>query len=71
MNMKQPNAEVRIWRAWACLHLAEKYSPDLFPRDEDQIKKENLTIPSIEQTLDQINDIAGKEEQKMLESILR
>ena len=70
MNMKQPNAELRIWRAWACLHLSEKHSPDLFPRDEDQINKENLTIPSIEQTLAQINDIAGKEEQKMLENIL-
>jgi hypothetical protein len=71
MNMKQPNAELRIWRAWACLHLAEKISPNLFPRDEDQINKENLTIPSIEQTLDQISELSGKSEREILTSLFR
>ncbi len=66
MNMKQPNAELRIWRAWACLHLAEKCSAMSYPRDAEQIKKENLTIPSIEQTLDKISELAEKEEHEIL-----
>jgi len=62
MNMSQPNAEHRIWRAWACLHLTEKFSSTPHPRDQDQIKKENLTIPSIKTTLENISTLTNTEE---------
>jgi hypothetical protein len=67
MNMNQPNANLRIWRAWACLHLAEKFSPGKYPRDTEQIKKEELTIPSIEQVSEKFPD---EEERKMLQALL-
>lgn len=39
--------EVRAWRAWACLHLSEQILPvGDFPRDERQIEREGLVIPS-------------------------
>ena len=67
MNMKQPNAELRIWRAWACLHLAEKCSKPHFPRDQEQIRKEHLSIPSVQQVLDKMSDY---QEHKLLEQLL-
>tara|TARA_B110000908_G_scaffold156561_1_gene195854 strand:- start:2913 stop:3449 length:537 start_codon:yes stop_codon:yes gene_type:complete len=70
MNMNQPSAELRIWRAWACLHLGEKCSTINYPRDTEQIKKENLTIPSIEQTLQEISALADLEEHEMLVQLL-
>ena len=66
MNMKQPNAELRIWRAWACLHLTEKYAPKTYPRDEHQINKETLLIPTIKQTLHKISALGGNEESDFL-----
>lgn len=71
MNMKQPNAELRIWRAWACLHLAEKCSKPHFPRDQEQIKKENLTIPSIDDTLRKITQLSDPAEAEFLAMLLR
>ncbi len=67
MNMQQPNAKLRIWRAWACLHLTEKFSTITHPRDEDQIRKEDLTIPSIQQVLDKMTTHAEAEEHQLLE----
>lgn len=68
--MNQPSAELRIWRAWTCLHLTEKCSTINYPRDTEQIKKENLTIPSIEQTLQKISALADLEEHEMLVKLL-
>jgi len=68
--MNQPSAELRIWRAWACLHLAEKCSTMNYPRDSEQIKKENLIIPTIEQTLEEISALAESEEHEMLAKLL-
>lgn len=75
MNMSQPNAELRIWRAWACLHLTEKLFPQngadsVYPRDLEQIEKENLGIPSSEQTLDQITRLSNIQESVLLENLL-
>lgn len=75
MNMSQPNAELRIWRAWACLHLTEKLFPQtgpdaIHPRDQDQIEKENLTIPSADETLDQITRFSSIQESVLLENLL-
>jgi len=73
MNMSQPNAELRIWRAWACLHLTEKLFPDpaeVHPRDTDQIEKENLSIPNVEETLNQITTLSNIQESVLLENLL-
>ncbi|MCX8240265.1 MAG: hypothetical protein OSB05_15735 [Akkermansiaceae bacterium] len=43
------HAELRSWRAWACFHLSEEILPARdFPRDAQQIKNEQLRIPSLE-----------------------
>jgi len=55
MNHAQPNAEVRVWRAWACLHLTEQLIDEVHPRDNRQVKKESLSIPSIDETLEQLS----------------
>ena len=45
-RMSGNHAELRSWRAWACLHLAEILLPSTdFPRDQDQINQDNLQIP--------------------------
>lgn len=70
MNMHQPNAELRIWRAWACLHITEKFSTISHPRDQEQIRKEGLTIPTVEQVLENITSLADPEEIQLLEEYL-
>ncbi len=54
MNHSLPNADARVWRAWACLHLTEQLIDEIYPRDDRQIEKENLTIPTIERTLEKL-----------------
>ena len=45
-RMSGPRSEIRSWRAWLCLHLAERLLPDTgFPRDGQQIAREGLWIP--------------------------
>ena len=52
-RMSGPRSEVRSWRAWACFHLSEGTLPRAgFPRDEEQIRRENLTIPTADEVLD-------------------
>lgn len=47
MNLKQPQPELRIARAWACLHLAESIlNSEDYPRDQRQIDLEILKIPN-------------------------
>ncbi|MFT5904516.1 MAG: hypothetical protein ACI9E1_000091 [Cryomorphaceae bacterium] len=70
MNMKQPNANLRIWRAWACLHLAEKFSTARHPRDEEQISKEDLSIPSVQQVIDEMSLFTDTNELKLLSKLL-
>jgi hypothetical protein len=42
--------EVRSWRAWAGLHLSERILPaDGYPRDERQIERESVVVPSVEE----------------------
>lgn len=47
-RMVEPRRELRIWRAWACWHLACIVLPDL-PADELQLARENITEPSEEE----------------------
>ncbi|MFC5049381.1 hypothetical protein ACFPK9_01930 [Rubritalea spongiae] len=52
MNWKQPQPELRIARAWCCLHLCEaRFSTALYPRDFVQIEREQLHVPSFDQAL--------------------
>ncbi len=49
-RMSGEHAELRSWRAWACFHLAESVLPESdYPRDFEQIEKEGLEIPSLEE----------------------
>jgi len=51
-RMSGPRAEVRSWRAWLCLHLAERVLPPAgFPRDGRQIVREGLWIPGLGRAL--------------------
>jgi hypothetical protein len=46
-RMSGPRREVRVWRAWACHHLAAaSLDGRNFPRDGHQIAREGLWIPS-------------------------
>ncbi|HSP42506.1 MAG TPA: hypothetical protein VLO11_06530, partial [Luteolibacter sp.] len=46
--MSGPRTEIRTWRAWFCMHLAERLlPPGGFPRDGRQLAREGLFIPSI------------------------
>ena len=45
-RMSGPRAEIRSWRAWLCLHLAERVLPHAgFPRDGSQLAREGLWVP--------------------------
>ena len=51
-RMSGPHTEVRRWRAWVCLHLAERVLPlNGFERDGPQIAREGLWIPGIRRSL--------------------
>ncbi len=51
-RMSGPRPEPRRWRAWVCLHLAEKVLPLAgFERDGIQIAREGLWIPGIQRSL--------------------
>jgi hypothetical protein len=53
--MSGPRAEIRAWRAWFCLHLAETVlGRPGFPRDGRQIAREGLWIPGVTQSLARI-----------------
>ncbi len=59
MNYKQAQPELRIARAWACLHLTELRFPMLdFSRDYRQIEREKLVIPNSEEILKRIKSLS-------------
>lgn len=52
MNRKQPQPELRIARAWCCLHLCETLVvKDKYPRDFRQIEREQLEVPNFDTSL--------------------
>lgn len=72
MSMKQPNAKVRVWRAWACLYLTEitiENATQLFPRDLRQIEKEDLTIPDFDHVLEQLMQLGSADEAATVRSL--
>jgi len=65
MNRKQPQPELRIVRAWICLHLAEATLAQLeYPRDHQQIDRENLQIPSRDNALTRILELSPHQSEK-------
>jgi hypothetical protein len=45
-RMSGPRADIRSWRAWCCLHLAESVLPaGVFRRDGRQLAREGLWVP--------------------------
>ncbi|WP_435892592.1 hypothetical protein [Oceaniferula spumae] len=70
-RMSGPNSELRSWRAWVCFHLAESLLPaDEFPRDEQQIEREGLEIPDIDQTMSNLEKLATIEEIQLIQKLL-
>lgn len=54
-RMSGPRAEIRSWRAWLCMHIAERVLPHgPFPRDGRQIAREGLWIPNAGRALDAV-----------------
>jgi hypothetical protein len=51
-RMSGPRSAVRAWRAWTCMHLAERTLPaGRFDRDGRQLAREGLWIPSLDACL--------------------
>jgi hypothetical protein len=62
-RMSGERAEIRSWRAWLCLHLAERILPDAgFPRDGSQIAREGLWIPGFSATLASVSEMGWRQE---------
>jgi len=62
-RMHEVRREPRVWRAWACFHLAEGILPaGRFPRDQRQIETEGVVPPSPGQVLAGLDRHGWKEE---------
>lgn len=54
-RMSGPRAEIRLWRAWLCMHLAGRVLPRTgFPRDGRQFAREGLWVPGLQRSLDAV-----------------
>lgn len=68
-RVKGPRREVRSWRAWACFHLAEEIlPPQQFPRDELQIERDSLTIPTFDIVLAHLAELGWEGEAELIQS---
>ena len=64
-RMSGPRAEIRSWRAWLCMHLAERVLPHgLHPRDGCQIAREGLSIPGFGRALNAVKSGGWPEESR-------
>jgi hypothetical protein len=53
-RMSGPRAELRSWRAWLCLHLAERTLGPGYPRDGQQLVREGLWVPGSARALHEV-----------------
>ncbi|MGA0845129.1 MAG: hypothetical protein ACO3RV_01190 [Luteolibacter sp.] len=54
-RMPAARSTIRIWRAWSCMHLAERFlPPPQAPRDGRQLAREGIWIPSLGASLHQL-----------------
>lgn len=65
-----PRSEIRSWRAWLCLHLAERTLPAGFPRDGRQLAREGLWIPALAPCLGAIHRLGWEGEIEAIREIL-
>jgi hypothetical protein len=70
-RMSGPRPELRTWRAWGCFYLAESLLPAAqYPRDEEQIRKEALAIPSCGYVLEQVEALGLPGEAALLRTVM-
>ena len=70
-RMSGPRAQVRAWRAWVCLHLAERVvARNDHPRDGVQLAREGLWIPSIGCALAGLARLGWTEEARAVVSLI-
>lgn len=70
-RMSGVRAEVRSWRAWACLHLAERYlAGSQCPRDGVQLVREGLWIPSASAAVGGLAKVGWLGEAQLVEALL-
>ncbi len=71
-RMSGPRAELRTWRAWACLHLAEGVvGREGFPRDEEQIEREGVVVPEFGEVLEMLGELGLRGERDLVEGLAR
>ena len=71
-RMSGKNSQLRSLRAWACFHLAEQALPnEEFPRDEEQIQKENLTIPQWNNLIESLLQLGKENEVQLLQRLVK
>jgi hypothetical protein len=69
-RMSGPRSEIRSWRAWLCLHLAERILPHGYPRDGRQLAREGLWIPGLPRCLSAIRHLGWDGETRAICEIL-
>lgn len=71
-RMSGPNQDLRVWRAWACFHLAESVLPNNeFPRDAQQITREDLKIPDVATCMNHLARHTHSDEVHNIQLLLR
>jgi hypothetical protein len=70
-RMSGPRAEARAWRAWGCFHLAERVLGTAgFSRDGQQLAREGMLIPPIQQVIHQVERVGWPGEVAELRRVL-
>lgn len=70
-RMSGPQAEIRSWRAWCCLNLAENVlSPSSFRRDGPQMAREGFWIPGFGASLAALTRLGWPGESRVAESAI-
>lgn len=70
-RMSGPRAEIRSWRAWLCLHLAERVLRSTgFPRDGGQLVREGLWVPGFERSRHALSQLGWQGEAEILRGVL-
>ncbi len=70
-RMSGPRAELRSWRAWLCLHLAERILPaDLYPRDGVQLAREGLWVPGVGPCLAAVQRLGWRGEVEVIRQLI-
>ncbi|MDA0765906.1 MAG: hypothetical protein O3A92_03685 [Verrucomicrobia bacterium] len=70
-RMSGPRAELRRWRAWACLYLAEgALGREGFPRDGEQIAKAGVVVPEGAEVVERLDELGLPGEAEMVVGVM-